>query len=119
MKTTLSALIAATAIGVSIPAWAADGNQVAEGIGQTPAANQPSAGSTEGKAAKHPPTAVMDRGVPAEKSTSQKATQKSGETGKHPPTGAMDRAVPEQKSPEGSADDTPNSTTDRPPAARK
>jgi len=118
MKTTLSALIAAATIGMSIPAWAANSSEAAAASDQTPAANQPSQGGSEGKAAKHPPTAAMDRAVPPEKSASQKPTDKSGAAGKHPPTGAMDRAVSEQKSPDGSAGSA-DATTDRPPAARK
>jgi hypothetical protein len=44
-------------------------------------------------AAKHPPTARMDRAMPSEKAAPD------AETSMHPPTGRMDRATPEEKSP--------------------
>ena len=57
------------------------------------------------KGVKHPPTAIMDRATPTDKSTSEK-----GASTKHPPTSAMDRAAPEQKSPESDSANAPDSS---------
>ena len=107
----ITALLVACAFGCSIPAWAigpsqdapdptvqghADQTQQkadasAPGIStEQPAHSQ----SDQNKASKHPPTAVMDRAMPPEKSTDE-----GRDAGKHPPSQVMERAVPEQKSP--------------------
>ena len=44
-------------------------------------------------AKKHPPTAVMDRATPSEKTPDEQSARK------HPPTSVMNRETPEQKSP--------------------
>ena len=106
----ITALLVASAFSCSIPVWAiapsqdapdptvqghADQTQQkadasAPGISTEPAHSQ----SDQDKASKHPPTAVMDRAMPPEKSTDE-----GRDAGKHPPSRVMERAVPEQKSP--------------------
>jgi hypothetical protein len=114
MKSThVAALIAAAAIGCSIPAWAVGpsenapdptvkghANQTHEGTDATTstgAPGQPNQSRDRNKSGKHPPTAIMDRATPTEKST-----EEGQGASKHPPGRAMDRALPDQKSPDGS-----------------
>ena len=49
---------------------------------------------------KHPPTSVMDRATPDEKTPDEQSAPK------HPPTNAMDRETPEQKSPGATASES-------------
>jgi hypothetical protein len=113
----IAALIAASALGCALPAWAVAPSQDAQDPTvqghadkvQQESAPMPSAGSSgqsdqsaqsqsdRAQPSKHPPTAVMDRATPPEKSTDE-----GGDAGKHPPARVMDRAVPEQKSPSAS-----------------
>ena len=107
----IAALMAASTLGFALPAWAVAPSQDAQDPtvkGHADQAHQESTAmpsnsssdqsaqsqSDQSKASKHPPTAVMDRATPPEKSTDE-----GGSPGKHPPTRAMERVVPEQKSP--------------------
>ena len=111
MRSHITALLVATALGCSIPAWAiapsqdapdptvqghADQTQQkADASAPRISTEQPAhSQSDQNKASKHPPTAVMDRAMPPEKSTDE-----GRDAGKHPPSRVMERAVPEQKSP--------------------
>ena len=107
----IAALIAASALGCTLPAWAVAPSQDAQDPAAQKHVDQASQESTatpsdsspdqtdqsqsdQARASKHPPTAVMDRATPPEKSTDE-----GGDAGKHPPARVMERAVPEQKSP--------------------
>src|SRR6266487_1683020 len=101
-KLHLVAVLPALAFGLALPAWAADSlnkdMQSSTATGQADQVSQESA-TAEGQASqadqkKHPPTAVMDRATPAQKSPSE-----IGPSAKHPPTGVMDSATPDEKSP--------------------
>jgi len=107
-----AAVIAAAALGCAVPAWAVNaGKDVpdstvqghADQTHQQSAITAPSSKSSDqpaqsqsdqSKSGEHPPTAAMDRAMPAEKSTEEGA---SG--GKHPPSRAMEQALPDQKAP--------------------
>jgi len=110
-RSRIAALIAASTLGCALPAWAVGPSQDAqdptvkghEDQVRQESTPMPSNSSSEqsaqsqsdqNKAGKHPPTAVMDRATPSEKSTDE-----GGGAGKHPPTRVMERAVPDQKSP--------------------
>ncbi len=115
MKSTrIKALIAAAAIGCAIPAWAvgpsedapdptvkSHANQTREATGATTStgsADQKKMQSPgQNKSGKHPPTSIMDRATPSEKST-----EEGQGASKHPPGRVMERALPDQKTPEGS-----------------
>ena len=107
----IAALIAASTLGCALPAWAVGPSQDAQDPtvkGHADQAHQEStpmpsnsssdqsapSQSDQAKASKHPPTAVMDRATPEEKSTAE-----GEDAGKHPPARVMERVVPEQKSP--------------------
>ena len=107
----IAAFIAASTLGCALPAWAVGPSQDAqdptvkghEDQARQESAPMPSSTSSEqsaqsqsdqSKASKHPPTAVMDRATPEEKSTDE-----GGVPGKHPPSRVMERAAPDQKSP--------------------
>ena len=114
MRTHIAAIITAAAFIYAFPAYAvapSENTRDATVQGQADQAHQQSAATpsnsaadqrtpsqTHNKPGKHPPTAVMDRAMPSEKSAEQ-----GGEAGKHPPSRVMERAVPEQKSPNSSA----------------
>src|SRR5207253_9322849 len=92
----IAALIAASALGCTLPAWAVAPSQDAQGPAAQKHVDQASQESSapsdsspdqtdqsqsdQARASKHPPTAVMDRATPPEKSTDE-----GGDAGKHPP----------------------------------
>ena len=110
MKSTrIATLISAAAFACAVPAWAvgpsedapdatvkSHANQTHEGTGatnSTGSADQKKMQSpAQNKSGKHPPTSVMDRATPTEKST-----EEGQGAGKHPPARAMERALPDQK----------------------
>jgi hypothetical protein len=113
MKSThITALIAAAAIGCAIPAWAVSpsedapdptvkshANQAHEETGATTStgsADQKKMQSPgQNKSGKHPPTSIMDRATPTEKST-----EEGQDASKHPPSREMEKALPDQKAPD-------------------
>jgi hypothetical protein len=110
----IAAFVAAAAIGCAIPAWAvgpsenapdptvkSHANQTTEGTGTTQSTGSSDQkkiqSPAQNKSAKHPPTAIMDRATPPEKSS-----EEGQGASKHPPGRAMEKAVPDQKAPDGS-----------------
>jgi len=117
----IAALIAASTLGCALPAWAVGPSQDAQDPtvkGHADQARQEStpmpsntspeqsaqSQSDQSNASKHPPTAVMDRATPTEKSTDE-----GGTPGKHPPSRVMERAAPDQKSPNSSGSQSTDS----------
>ena len=112
-STRIAALIAAAAFGSAVPAWAvgpsdeaadptvkSHANQTHEGTGATTStgsSGQKVQSSGQNESGKHPPTSIMDRATPPEKST-----EEGQDASKHPPARAMERALPDQKAPDKS-----------------
>jgi len=112
MKSThIPAVIAAAAFGCAFPAWGVAPSQDTQDVTVQDHADQAHQKSTvtpsnsapdqaarsqphHNKPSTHPPTAIMDRATPPEKST-----EETGDAGKHPPTRVMDQALPDQKAP--------------------
>jgi hypothetical protein len=107
----IAALIASVAFGCAVPAWAvgpsedapdstvkSHANQAREATGtttSTPSSDQKIQSSGKNESGKHPPTSIMDRAMPSEKST-----EEGQDASKHPPSREMEKALPDQKAPD-------------------
>jgi len=122
MKRLIAALLPTLMLGLS-PAFAGDYATQRESSAQSQQtaeqqqlpADADKAQPGQNNAKKHPPTAVMDRAMPAEKAKDDTATK-----GKHPPASVMGRATPDLKSPNSKSDDSqPSSDSTSTPGTSK
>jgi hypothetical protein len=121
MKRLMRAVLPTLLMGLALPAIAGDAGSRQQSTAQAQEqayqqqlpSDSKNAQTGQNDAKKHPPTAVMDRATPAEKSRDDAATK-----GKHPPTSVMERATPDMKSPDSSSDTQSQSSTESSASAK-